>query len=67
MKLKKTSSAKNSLKSLLKFKTTHRYQPFSLLQPSETASSSNSRWQNLKERPNRSTHNGDMAERANVP
>ncbi len=31
------------------------------------ASSSNSRWQNRKERPNRSTNNGDMAEGNKCP
>ena len=34
------------------------------MKPSEMDSSSNSRWQNRKERPNRSTNNGYMAERA---
>ena len=33
------------------------------MKPSEMASSSNSRWQNCKERPN----NGDMVERAKRP
>ena len=37
---------------------------FSLLQPSEMALLSNSRWQNRKERPNRSTNNGDIGENA---
>ncbi len=34
---------------------------------SETASLSNSRWQNRKERPTRSTNNEDMAETAIRP
>ena len=32
------------------------------MKPSEMASSSNSKWQNRKERTNRSTNNGDMTE-----
>ncbi len=32
---------------------------------SEMAISSNARWQNRRERQNGSTHNGDIAERAN--
>ena len=34
---------------------------------SEMSFSSNSRWQNSKERPNRTTNNGDMAETAKRP
>ena len=34
------------------------------IKPSEMAFLSNSRWQNRKERPNRSTNNGDMDEKA---
>ena len=37
---------------------------FSLLQPSEMASLSNSRLQNREERPSRSTNNGDIVEKA---
>ncbi len=32
------------------------------MKPSKMASVSNSRWKNVKERPNRLTNNGDMAE-----
>ncbi len=34
------------------------------MKPSQMASLSNSRWQARRERPNRSTTNGDMAEKA---
>ena len=44
----------------LKFKTLQRYRVFSLLQPSTMASLLNYKWQNRKERPNRSTNNEDM-------
>ncbi len=37
------------------------------MKPSEMASSSNSRWQNDKQCPNRSSNNGDMTERAKRP
>ncbi len=37
------------------------------MKPSERASSSNSRCHNLKESPNPSTKNGDMAKRAKRP
>ncbi len=37
------------------------------MKPSEMASTSNSRWQTCKERPNEPTNNGDMAERAKRP
>ena len=42
-------------RNLLVLKTSHRYQTFLLLQPSEMASLSYSRWQNRKGRPNWST------------
>ena len=47
---------------LSKIKTPNRHRAFSLLQPSEIASLSNSWWQNRKERHNRSTNNGNMVE-----
>ncbi len=34
------------------------------MKPQEMAFSSNSKWQNRKERPNQSTNKGDMAERS---
>ncbi len=37
------------------------------MKPSEMASLSNSRWQNCKERPKRSTNNEDMVETAENP
>ena len=37
------------------------------MKPSEIASSSNSRWQNRKERPYQSTNNGEMVKRAKRP
>ncbi len=52
-----------SLKSL-KIQNFHRFRAFSLLQPTELASFSNSRWENLKERPNQSTNKGDMVDKA---
>ncbi len=44
--------------------SSHRTQIFSFPQPSEMVLLSNSRSQNRKERPNRSTNNGDMVEKA---
>ena len=37
------------------------------MQASYTASLTDSRWQNHKERPNRSTNNGDIDEKAKRP
>jgi len=37
------------------------------MKPPEMTSLSNSRWQTRKERPNRSTNNGDMGDRVNAP
>ena len=59
IKTRMTTSTEAQLKTLqnhLKLKK-HRYRPFSLLQPSEMASS-NSSWLNRKERRNRSINNG---------
>ncbi len=42
----------------------HRYRAFSLMQQSEMASLSNFRWQNREERPNISTNNGFMVDKA---
>ena len=39
----------------------------SLLHPSEMAFFAKSKWQNRKERPNRSTNNGDMDKIAKLP
>ena len=47
----------SSIESLKIKKNTQRYRVFSLLQPWEMASLSNSRWQNRTERPNRFTDN----------
>ncbi len=41
-----------------------RYWAFSLLQPLDMVSLSNSRWQNSKERPNQYTNNRDVVEKA---
>ena len=57
------SSAKISLKSF-EIQNLSPIWPFSLLKPSEIASSSNSRWQNRKERPNQCTNNGYVVKKA---
>ncbi len=61
--LKVYKEHKNSLKSL-KIKTPHRYQVFSLLQPLEMATLSNSRLKNRKERPNQSSNKPNLVDKA---
>ena len=61
-KVRRTTEARQSLNHLA-FKISQRYRPFSLHIPLEMASLSNSRWQNRKERLNRSLNNEDMVHR----
>ena len=60
----KTDHTSSALKKSLKIPS---IPGFSLLQTTEMASLLNSRWQNRKERSNRSTNNGDMDEIAKHP
>ncbi len=59
-----TKTTKAEISKSFKLQKPHRYQVFSLLQPSVMALLSNSRWHNHKER---FTNNGDMAEKAKRP